>query len=233
MKETTEPIVFDEEQAASYDKRFAKLAPMRDGLHLAMRMSLMALPAKARILCVGVGTGAEVLYLAEAFPDWHFTLVDPAPAMLAVCRKQVAAAGLSSRCTFHEGFVDTLAIEPAHDAATSLLVSHFILEREARVAFFREIAKRLVPGGLLVSADIASPVPINSEESVLDLWMRALAYAGMTADMAATYREKLDSGVSILLPTEITAIHGEAGFSSSRLISHTLLMHGWLAQLPA
>ena len=112
-------------------------------------------------------------------------------------------------------------------------MSHFILDREARVAFFREIAKRLVPGGLLVSADIASPVPIDSGESVLDLWMRALAYSGMTAEMAATYREKLDSGVSILSPSEIAAIHGEAGFSRSRLISQTLLMHGWLTQLPA
>jgi tRNA (cmo5U34)-methyltransferase len=31
-------IVFDQERASSYDKQFAKLAPMRDALHFLIRM---------------------------------------------------------------------------------------------------------------------------------------------------------------------------------------------------
>ncbi len=33
MKTQESTIVFDQEFASSYDKQFAKLAPMRDGLH--------------------------------------------------------------------------------------------------------------------------------------------------------------------------------------------------------
>jgi tRNA (cmo5U34)-methyltransferase len=81
-------IVFDQERASSYDKRFAKLAPMRDALHLLIHMVLAELPAHARILCVGVGTGSELLALAHAFPQWRFTAVDPAAPMLDICRQR-------------------------------------------------------------------------------------------------------------------------------------------------
>tara|TARA_R110002096_G_scaffold436061_1_gene666620 strand:- start:3970 stop:4350 length:381 start_codon:yes stop_codon:yes gene_type:complete len=120
-----------------------------------------------------------------------------------------------------------------YDAATSLLVSHFILDRQARIAFFAHIANRLNPGGLLASADIASPHPIDDSASVFDLWIRAMRYTGMTEEKAAGYREKLDAGVSILSPRDIAQLHIEAGFANSRLISQSLLMHGWIAQMPA
>ncbi len=227
-----EKPLFDKEQAASYDERFTKLAPMRDGLHLAMHMGLMELSSNAKILCVGAGTGVELLYLAKAFPCWHFTLVDPAPPMLQICRDRAEAQGITDRCTFHEGYVRSLASDMVHDAATSLLVSHFILNRSDRVAFFREIAKRLAPGGLLMSADIASLDPIESPDSSLDLWMRAMQYSGMTEEMVGGHREKLGTKVSVLSPADIAAIHADAGFSASRLIYHNLLMHGWLAQVP-
>jgi len=52
MQNQESSIVFDRERASSYDKRFAKLAPMRDALHLLIRFVLSELPTDARILCV-------------------------------------------------------------------------------------------------------------------------------------------------------------------------------------
>lgn len=62
-------IVFDKERAASYDTRFVKLAPLRDTLHLLARLILYELPANAKILCVSVGTGLELIYLTQEFPQ--------------------------------------------------------------------------------------------------------------------------------------------------------------------
>lgn len=87
------------------------------------------------------GTGSELIYLAQRFPQWHFTAVEPSAPMLDVCRRRVEACGIASRCVFHEGYLDSLPGSGAFDAATSLLVSHFILERGARSNFFRAIAK--------------------------------------------------------------------------------------------
>ena len=75
---------FDEEHAARYDERFARLAPMRDALHFIAAMALHDLPAEARVICVGAGTGAELLALAARFPSWRFMAVDPSAPMLAI-----------------------------------------------------------------------------------------------------------------------------------------------------
>ena len=69
MKNQKPAFVFDQKAASSYDQRWAKLAPIRDSLDLFIRAILSELPADARILCVGVGTGSELTTLAQAFPQ--------------------------------------------------------------------------------------------------------------------------------------------------------------------
>lgn len=44
MTNQDSPAFFDQERAVSFDRRFAKLAPMRDALHLLMRFVLSELP---------------------------------------------------------------------------------------------------------------------------------------------------------------------------------------------
>ena len=55
-------------QAPCYDKQWEKLAPIRDALHFLLASVFTELPADARVLCVGVGTGAELAHLAGKFP---------------------------------------------------------------------------------------------------------------------------------------------------------------------
>ena len=142
-------IVFDRERAQTYDERQNSSAPLFDALRFSMRFVLADLPANARVLCVGLGTGTELIELAKVYPDWKFTAVEPAQAMLDVCRARVGELGLESRCTFHQGTLDALPDSAPFDAATALMVSHGIKEREARIGFFAEIAARLKPGALL------------------------------------------------------------------------------------
>jgi len=44
------------------------------------------------------GTGSELIYLAQNFPQWQFT-VEPAAPMLDVCRQRTEECGIASRCT--------------------------------------------------------------------------------------------------------------------------------------
>lgn len=130
--------LFDKEQAAAYDERFAKLAPLKDSLHLLIRILFSELPERARILCVGVGTGAELIALAKAFPGFEFAAVEPSEPMLEVCKQRAREEGIASRCTFHNGFVHTLPASEPYDAATSILVSQFLVQRADRVGFFAD-----------------------------------------------------------------------------------------------
>src|SRR5688500_445624 len=133
--------LFDQ-QAAGYDQQWAKMAPMRDALHYLLESVFAEVPDEARILCVGVGTGAEMAHLAGKFPHWRFTAVEPSGAMLEVCRQRAEAEGFASRCDFHEGYLDSLPAGEPHDAATCFLVSQFILEPDARSGFFRAIDRK-------------------------------------------------------------------------------------------
>ena len=137
--------VFDR-MASGYDSKLARMAPINNGLYFLLESVLAGLPQEARILCVGVGTGTELIHLAGVFPGWRFTAVEPSGAMLDICRKRVDEAGLSSRCRFHEGYLESLPPEEMHDAATCFLVSQFILDAQARSDFFRQIANRLRAG---------------------------------------------------------------------------------------
>ena len=99
------------------------MAPINDALHLLTSAVLSELPPKASILCVGAGTGAEILSLAQTFPEWHFTAVEPSPAMLDVFRRRAEEHGISSRCVFHPGYLDSLPSNGLFDAATAFLDS--------------------------------------------------------------------------------------------------------------
>jgi predicted O-methyltransferase YrrM len=125
MKNQESTIVFDRERASKHDQQFARLAPIQDELNLSMCMVLSELPNDARILCVGVGTGGELIPLAQHFPHWQFTAVEPAAPMLEICRQKVEEYGIASRCTFHKGYLDSLPASDAFDAAKSavLLIS--------------------------------------------------------------------------------------------------------------
>ena len=138
---TVTPAVFNREIADAYDRRNSALAPISDGLHFLLRLVLEDLPADARVLCVGVGTGAEILSLARAYPGWSFVGVDPSEDMLAVGRGRLEQAGVLDRCQLLQGYVHD-APRDGFDAVVSLLVAHFI-QREDRLAFYAAIHDRL------------------------------------------------------------------------------------------
>jgi tRNA (cmo5U34)-methyltransferase len=230
---SSEPIVFDEERAKSYDDRFAKLAPMRDALHFLTQLVTRSQRDDARVLCVGAGTGAELIALARAFPAWRFTAVEPAPAMLDVCRQRCEAEGISSRCTLHEGYLDSLSATDPFDVATCMLVSHFLTDRKERHALFRGIASRLREGGMLVSADLSFDPDAEKQTSLLAMWTTMLQFTGMDEADTNQYREALERDVAPLPPKDVEAIIESAGFGPAVPFFQTLLIRAWYAQRSA
>lgn len=221
--------VFDQ-QAPGYDKQWAKTAPIRDGLHFLLESVFAELPADARILCVGAGTGTEMAHLARKFPHWRFTAVEPSGAMLDVCRHRAETEGFASRCYFHEGYLDSLPIETMHDAATCLLVSQFILEPELRAGFFRAIASRLRLGGILASSDLAGEVGSGDYEALLRAWLDMMAAAGIPPEGLERMRAAYTRDVAVLPPERIASIIESGGFAAPVQFFQAGLIHAWFSR---
>jgi tRNA (cmo5U34)-methyltransferase len=206
------------------------MSPIRDCLHFLLDAVFVDLPPDARILCVGAGTGAELAYLARRFPLWRFTAVDPSGAMLDRCRERAEAEGYLSRCSFHEGYVESLPLEDMHDGATCFLVSQFILAQEARAEFFRSIANRLRSGGILASSDLAYDVGSENYDALLRAWLITMQSAGGQPDVLEKVRAAYAKDVAILPPQRVASMIESAGFESSIPFFQGGLIHAWFSK---
>ena len=220
--------VFDR-MASGYDGKLARMAPINHGLYFLLEAVLADLPRDARILCVGVGTGAELIHLAGVFPSWHFTALEPSSAMLDTCRKRVGEAGVASRCSFHQGYLDSLPADELHDAATCFLVSQFILDTQARSDFFRQIADRLVPGGILANADLSADVASQDYDALLAVWQRVMATSEVSTEALDRMKSGYAKDVAILPPDDVALIIERGGFDRPIEFFQAALVHGWVA----
>lgn len=218
--------LFDQ-QAAGYDTQWAKLSPIREALHLLLESVFAELPSDARILCVGAGTGAEIAHLANRFPGWRFTAVEPSGAMLDVCRSRAEKEGFAERCTFHEGYLDSMDFADVHDGATCFLVSQFILDKHDRRDFFRSIATRLKPGGILASSDLSADRSSDEYGSLLEVWMNVMSAADLTPEKREQMQAAYAKDVAVLAPSVVQDIIRSAGFETPVQFYQAGLIHAW------
>ena len=224
------PRPFDKEHAARYDREFQKLAPFKDALHILTRSLLGDVGESANVLCVGAGTGAELLYLAEAFPHFRFTALDVSEAMLEVCKERVERAGFSDRCRFHQGPVASLPVAEVFDAATCILVSQFLVDVAARRELFSDIALRLAPGGALLSADLAHSFDDAKAQRQFHLWRRILEFSGRTSGDVDRFFSVVGKMVAVPSTSEVEQIIESAGFEPPTQFFQAGLIHAWSAR---
>jgi tRNA (cmo5U34)-methyltransferase len=231
MQQEEITALFDK-QAPSYDQQWGKLAPINGALHLLTSAVLSGLPPQANILCVGAGTGAEILALARTFPEWRFTAVEPSTAMLDVFRRRAEEDGISARCVFHAGYLDSLPPSDPFDAATAFLVSHFIQERQLRSAFFQSIAERLRPAGIVVSADLAGDLAATESRDLLEVWFRVMSGGGAlsSSEGVERMREAYRRDVAVLPPRAVRDIIASGGFDSPVRFFQAGMIHAWYAR---
>lgn len=218
--------LFDQ-QAAGYDQKWERLAAINDALHLLTSAALSGISESAHVLCVGAGTGAEILKLAQLHPGWTFTAVEPSRPMLEAFRAKAEGAGISARCELHCGYLDTLDAKKNFDAATAFLVSQFLQDREQRIAFFQEIADHLISGGILVSSDLATDLRSPEGERLLEIWFSLMSGNGISAEGVQQMRQAYSKDVAVVPPAEVEQLLSLGGFELPVPIFQAGMIRAW------
>ncbi|MES2472106.1 MAG: class I SAM-dependent methyltransferase [Pseudomonadota bacterium] len=223
---------FSTDASRAYDEKNRRLAPIADGLHFLARLALKDLPPTSRALCVGVGTGAEILSLSQEYPGWRFTGVDPSAAMLEVCRERLTQAGVMDRCELVEGYVQDVEQGENFDAALSILVGHFV-KLDARADFYGNMQGRLKPGGMIVNAEISFDLDSAQFPPMLTNWERVQALLGANPESLKTLATTLREGLTVLPPAKVESLLRASGFPLPVRFFQAFMIMGWHAVKPA
>ncbi len=222
---------FDEERADAYDERIRRLAPGYDTLHDTLPAMLdVELPEEAEVLVVGAGTGTEVVRLGRAHPEWTLTAVDPSAEMLEKCRDRVDDAGLNSRVTYICEPVEALSDVRHFDAATAIVVAHFLPDAEAKRNFFGSIASHLRAAAPFVWADLYRVEPDETFHRLWAAWRSHLTRAGMSEEDVEQTFERIEDGILFTPEGELEAIVRDVGFTSFDRFHQSLLWGAWMAR---
>jgi tRNA (cmo5U34)-methyltransferase len=232
---------FDAARAARYDEEIALAIPGYGVLHALTATAAATLLAgapggHARVLLAGAGTGAELATLAAAGPGWRFVAVDPSPDMLAHLQRRAAASALRERVTVHAGEVRSLpggadADGALFDAATLLLVLHFLPDDGAKLALLGDVAARLRPGAPLLLADLAGEGGSASYELLLAMWeVHMRTTAGARASVARDAVAAARAGLYPVGEQRLGALLAEAGFGAPVRYWQGLTAAAWVAR---
>ena len=226
-------IEFDRERANQYDLDIRKAIPGYESLH-AMAQSLLqtSLNESANLLVVGSGTGMELINYMEQNPNWILTGVDPSAEMMEIAKSELESRGLQDRISLHTGYVDSLPKE-LMDAATLLLVMHFLPDDGSKLELLKNIAQRLKPGAKLVLADLYGDKSKPYFSQFTQAW-QALYFSQLDDDIKAkaeaNFATSIDNSIYFVPETRIIELLQQAGFKRVNKFYNAFLFGGWIAE---
>jgi tRNA (cmo5U34)-methyltransferase len=220
---------FHAARAQRYDDTIRRVIPGYETLHAMAGLLLQQeVGEDARLLVVGCGTGAELAYLGTASPQWRFTACDPAEGMLEVARARVDAAGLGARVDLHACVADGLPDGPLFDAATCLLVLHFVPDDGSKLTLLKSIARRLTPGAPLVLADMYEDPRSPRYQRLVAAWARWQLAQGIDPVEVEKGLAHVRRDIHFVTETRLAALLAEAGFTPPERFFGAFLFGGYV-----
>jgi tRNA (cmo5U34)-methyltransferase len=222
-------IGFHGEFSNEYDDLAPQIIPAYSSIYeLTQHLLRDRLDKEARILVAGAGTGKEMIDCSQKNPHWSFTGFDPAEPMLSIAKKKVAAASLESRISLVQGLVDDVA-EDDFDAATSLLVMHFLPDDGTKRDFLEGIADRLKPGALMVLVDLEGEIGSDEFSTLNAAWKNQQLFKRGEDDRVRKEFVIREKEVHFIPQRRIESLLIEVGFTQIHKFFKAYLFGGYVA----
>nr|WP_278356976.1 class I SAM-dependent methyltransferase [Acinetobacter lwoffii] len=208
---------------ASYDDHIRKLIPGYELVHQQIEAILSTeLQETAHILIVGCGTGYELSYLLQRYPDWTFTAIDPSFAMLEQARKNLNSID-QQRVKFIESTIQELHHPDTFDAALAILVAHFIPNLE-KDGFFQAIHQCLKTTGLALTYDLMQ----LEDQQDIKIMQKLAQQTGLSVTQSTKMIERLEQDFHLLSAQNFKALLTKVGFKQCKIYCQIMNYHGFL-----
>jgi tRNA (cmo5U34)-methyltransferase len=231
---TAAKIEFDRDRATQYDLDIRKAIPGYESLH-SMAQSLLqtSLNKSAKLLIVGSGTGMELVNYSQLNPGWSLTGVEPSPEMMAIAKSVIAEQELQEQVNLHTGYVNSLPATEPMDAATLMLVMHFLPDDGAKLQLLQDIAQHLKPGATLILADLYGDQSESYFGQLIQAW-QALYFSQLDQETRAkaetNFPASIKNSIYFVPEARIIELLRMAGFSKVSRFYQAFLFGGWIAQ---
>ncbi len=208
-----------------YDVHIRKLIPGYEVVHQQIQALLKTyVNEHAHVLIVGCGTGYELGYLLQLFPNWSFTATDLSETMLDKAKQYIQPLDALHRVEFALADVDQLKTDQAYDAALSILVTHFVPHAH-KPDFFKAIYSRLKQQGVFIGFDLTA-MKTDQERGMLK---HICEKNGLSTAQSTAMLSRLADDFYPLSEQETFEQLSLAGFGSVQRFTQILSYQGFIA----
>ena len=146
--------VFDKERSSNYDNKISDLIPVYESLLDKTKdflISNYSVKDNLKILCVGCGTGTEIVRIAKISNNWRVYGCDPSIEMLNIAEKKIKARNLKN-AELKQGTIEVFK-DHKFDVTNLSLVLHFF-EKKDKYELLSKISEVLKSDSNLIISDI-------------------------------------------------------------------------------
>jgi tRNA (cmo5U34)-methyltransferase len=225
----TQIVDFDGEYGQEYEQQIKNLIPNYDQLfNMCYAFLKSTLEDSARLLVVGVGGGKELTAFGPPNPKWTFTGVDPSGQMLEIAKKRAESLGFEDRVNFYKGIVEELVDVEPFDAATCILVLHFIPDDGSKLSILKGIAERLKPGAPLILACMVGQHGSLEYSRQMTALSKHRELVGLSPEIIEDGMKRMEAS-PIVPESRVFDLLKTAGFCNVLTFYGSYLLRGWVA----
>lgn len=150
--------------------------------------------------------------------------------MIAIAEERIKGHPVAARSGLHPCLcADLPAEETAFDAATCLLVMHFLPDDGTKLALLKSIAARMKPGAPLILADMYETPDSPRHQRIMNAWMHWQLRNGIEPVEVEKGRRHVERDVHFVPLERLVALLDEAGFTTPEHFFQAFLFGGFIA----